>query len=155
MTSKSLLIVAHAPSGNTERMVKAICEGAHDAAGGGLIVRRQAAMATNAQDVLSADSIILFTPENLGYMSGGMKDFFDRVYYPVLEQKQGLPCALVIRAGHDGTGTQKALDGILAGLRWRQVQQPLVCFGVWQDSFITACQELGKTVALGVAEGVF
>jgi len=155
MTRKSLLIIAHAPSGNTDRMAKAICEGARDAGAGKVVVRRQAALSTTAQDVLSADSIILFTPENLGYMSGGMKDFFDRVYYPVLEQKQGLPCAMVIRAGHDGTGTQKAMEGILGGLRWRQVQAPLICFGVWQDSFITSCEDLGKTVALGLAEGVF
>ena len=155
MTSKSLLIVAHAPSGNTDLMVKAICEGARAGANGNLIVRRQAAMSTTAQDVLSADAIILFTPENLGYMSGGMKDFFDRVYYPVLEQKQGMPCALVIRAGHDGTGTQTAINTILTGLRWRQVQEPLLCHGVWQDSFLTACHELGQTLATGVAEGVF
>lgn len=155
MTCKSLLIVAHAPSGNTDLMVKALCSGAREIQSDQLIVRRQAALSTTAQDVLSSDAIILFTPENLGYMSGALKDFFDRIYYPVLEQKQGLPCAVVVRAGHDGTGTQKAIADILAGLRWRQVQAPLVCRGVWQDGFIVSCEELGKTLALGVAEGVF
>lgn len=155
MTIKSLLIVAHAPSGNTDLMVKSICEGARQMTGDKIAVRRQAAMSTTAQDVLSADAIILFTPENLGYMSGGMKDFFDRIYYPVLEQKQGLPCALVIRAGHDGTGTHNAVNSILTGLRWRQVQPALICSGVWQDGFLESCQQLGQTIAAGVGEGVF
>lgn len=153
--NRNLLIVAHAPSGNTGRMVEAILQGARDASGGQLIARKQAALQTTVQDVLSADGIILFTPENLGYMSGGLKDFFDRIYYPVLEQKQGLPCAVVIRAGHDGTGTQRAIDSILAGLRWKQVQEAMVCRGVWQDAFLRDCNELGQAMAAGLEAGVF
>ncbi len=155
MTSKSLLIVAHAPSGNTDLMVKAICTGARQANCQNVIVRRQAALSTTVQDVLSADGLILFTPENLGYMSGALKDFFDRIYYPILEQKQGTPCAVVVRAGHDGTGTQNAIDSILTGLRWKQVQPLLLCRGVWRDDFIAQCQDLGQTMVTGLSEGVF
>ena len=153
--SKNLLIVAHVPSGNTELMVDALLQGARAGGDQQVIARKQLAFNTTVQDVLSADGIILFTPENLGYMSGALKDFFDRVYYPVFEQKQGLPCAVVIRAGHDGTGTQKAIDSILTGLRWRQVQDSLVCRGVWQDDFLQQCRELGQTMAAGVGSGVF
>ncbi len=153
--SKNLLIVAHAPSGNTERMVDALLQGARAGSEGRVIARKQAALQTTAQDVLCADAIILFTPENLGYMSGALKDFFDRVYYPVLEQKQGLPCVVVIRAGHDGTGTQRAIDSILTGLRWKQVQEAMVCRGVWQDEFLQQCNELGQAMAAGLDSGIF
>lgn len=153
--SKNLLIVAHAPSGNTERMVASLLEGARSVGTQRLIARKQAALQTTVQDVLCADGIILFTPENLGYMSGALKDFFDRVYYPVLEQKQGLPCAVVIRAGHDGTGTRRAIDGILTGLRWQQVQEAMVCRGVWQDDFLEQCHELGQAFAAGLEAGIF
>lgn len=153
--SKNLLIVAHAPSGNTERMVDALLQGARAGSEGRVIARKQAALQTTAQDVLCADAIILFTPENLGYMSGALKDFFDRVYYSVLEQKQGLPCVVVIRAGHDGTGTQRAIDSILTGLRWKQVQEAMVCRGVWQDEFLQQCNELGQAMAAGLDSGIF
>lgn len=153
--SKHLLIVAHAPSGNTERMAAAILNGARSAGATQVVTRLQSAFKTTVQDALSADGIILFTPENLGYMSGALKDFFDRVYYPVLEKQQGLPCAVVIRAGHDGTGTRKAIDSILTGLRWQQVQEPMVCRGVWQDQFLQQCHELGQAMAAGLDAGVF
>lgn len=152
---KNLLIVAHAPSGNTEHMLNALLDGAQAGQGEGVLARKQVAFTTTVQDVLSADGIILFTPENLGYMSGALKDFFDRVYYPVFEKKQGLPCAVVIRAGHDGTGTQRALDSILGGLRWKQVQPALVCRGVWQDDFLEQCRTLGQAMATGMDAGVF
>lgn len=153
--SKCLLIVAHAPSGNMDLMTRALLEGAGAAEAQQVDVRRQTPFETTVQDVLDADGIILVTPENLGYMSGALKDFFDRTYYPVFEKKQGLPCAVVIRAGHDGTGTQRALDSILTGLRWRQVQEPLLCKGVWQEEFLQQCRELGQAMVAGLDSGIF
>ena len=152
---RQLLLVAHAPSDNTARLRDAVLEGARDPAIEGVTVRACPPLETTADDVLSADGIILGTPENLGYMSGALKDFFDRIYEPCLEHTQGLPFALYVRAGRDGTGTCRAVEGITTGLRWRPVQEPLVCRGPFDPAFADQCRELGAAMAAGLDAGVF
>ena len=82
------------------------------------------------------------------------KDFFDRIYYPCLEKTQGVPYALYIRAGQDGTGTRRAVESIATGLRWRPVQEPLTLRGKFQEGFIAQCKELGMLMAAGIEAGV-
>ncbi len=152
---KELLIIAHCPSTNTQAMASALLEGANRERGEGVTARLLSPFATGPEDVIGAAALILLTPENLGYMSGALKDFFDRCYYPCLEVTQGKPCAAVIRAGHDGTGTRRALQTILTGLRWRLVQEPLVCRGEWREHFLADCTELGAALAAGLDAGIF
>jgi len=155
MAKKQLLIVAHAPSPNTQALVNALLEGTQHADIEGVTSCWIPPLEATPEDVLAADGIILGTTENLGYMSGALKDFFDRCYYPVLEKKQGLPCALYIRAGLDGTGTRRAVESIVTGLRWNWVQEPLTLKGEWQSEFLEAVEELGLTMAAGLENGVF
>ncbi len=152
---KTLLIVAHAPSPNTLALRDAVARGAGHPDIAGVSVRVLSPFEASAQDVLAADAILLGTTENLGYMSGALKDFFDRIYYPVLEQKQGMPCALWVRAGHDGTGTCRAVQTIVTGLRWSWVQPPVVWRGTWHDSFVADAETLGMTLAAGLESGIF
>lgn len=152
---KTLLIVAHAPSNNTRLMAEAVLKGAQHADIENVQARWIPPLETSPEDVLACDGIIMGTTENLAYMSGALKDFFDRCYYPCLEVKQGLPCALYVRAGNDGTGTCKAVETICTGLRWNPIQQPLVCRGDWQEEFLQQCEELGLTMAAGLDIGIY
>ncbi len=153
--TKRLLIVAHVPSPNTERLRDAALEGARAAEADGLAVRALTPFEAGPEDVKQADALLLGTTENLGYMSGALKDFFDRSYYPCLEETQGLPYALYIRAGHDGTGTKRAVESIATGLRWRAVEEPLICRGQWREDFVEQVRERGMLLAAGLDAGVF
>jgi len=152
---RRLLIVAHAPSPNTQRLRDAVLVGARDPEIENVEARWIAPLEAGPEDVLAADAIILGTTENLGYMSGALKDFFDRCYYPCLEKTQGLPYAAYIRGGHDGTGTKRAIESITAGLRWRAVQEPLILRGDWDEAFVVQCREIGMAMAAGLDGGIF
>ena len=152
--TKTLLLIAHAPSPNTASLRDAVIKGAGKVVGDIELIAKSP-FETQPQDVLNAQGVILGTTENLGYMSGALKDFFDRCYYPCLERTQGLPYALYIRAGHDGTGTKRGVETITTGLRWRAVQEPLICRGDWDEKFINQCEDLGMLFATGLEAGVF
>lgn len=152
---KRILVVAHAPSDNTRRMLDAVLRGAAHPDVEGVSARHVPPLQAQPEDVRGADAVVLLTPENLGYMSGAMKDFFDRVYYPLLEQTEGLPYALVIRGRHDGTGTRRGIQSIVGGLRWKEVEQPLMAVGELQDAHLEACEELGAKMAFGLEAELF
>jgi multimeric flavodoxin WrbA len=152
--TKTLLMVAHCPSDNTQKLWQAVSAGVASVELQDIKFKALQPLETKADDVLSADAIILGTTENLGYMSGALKDFFDRCYYPCIEVKQGLPCAAFIRAGHDGTGTIQALKTITTGLKWRWVQSPLLLKGDYKDQFQDKCFELGAAMASALDQGI-
>lgn len=152
--SRHLIVIAHAPSENTRRMVDAVLRGAGDPAIENVDSCWIPPLEAGPEDILDADAVILGTTENLGYMSGALKDFFDRSYYPCLDKTQGLPFAFYIRAGQDGTGTRRALESITTGLRWRRAREPLVCRGAFQEGFIGQCEELGAYMAASLDAGL-
>lgn len=152
---KKLLILAHAPSKNTQQIVENIADAIGSLSDLNLNLSILSPLDANEKDVIESDGILIFTPENLGYMSGLTKDFFDRIYYPCLDRCQGMPYALIVRAGHDGTGTQRAIESICTGLKWKRPLPNQVCRGDWQDEFITSCREYAANFAAGVDFGIF
>ena len=153
--SKHLLIVYHTQSGTTSRMADAVIRGARSDDVDGVDVRVKSALDADADDLLWADGFILGTPENFGYMSGAMKYFLDRVYYECVDKVNAVPFALFVRAGNDGTGAISSLRRILTGLAVKEVQEPILIAGEFDETRLTQCEELGLTMAAGLEAGVF
>ena len=136
-------------------MAEAVIRGATHEEVSNVTVRVKMALDADADDLLWADGFILGTPENFGYMSGAMKVFLDRVFYPCEGKVNGRPWALFVRAGNDGTGAISSIRRILRGLLVREVQEPLLINGEFDEARLADCEELGLTMAAGLEAGVF
>jgi NAD(P)H-dependent FMN reductase len=150
-TKRHLLFLDHSPSSNTRRLSDAAA--AIITRDSDVSMIRKTPLEANADDALAADGILIASTENIGYMAGLTKDFFDRTYPSLLDTSAGKPVAVYFRAGLDGTGSKRAMESILTGLRWRLMQDILICHGKWQDSFIPDVENLALTLALRVEMG--
>ena len=155
MSIRHLLIVYHTQSGNTRRMAEAAWEGATDEEVTGVEVRMVKAADAGPDELLWADALLLGTPENFGYMSGGMKDFLDRTFYPVEGKIQALPYAMFISAGNDGSGAVRAIHRIANGYPFNEVQEPIIAKGPPTEGHLGRCRELGMALAIGLEAGIF
>jgi multimeric flavodoxin WrbA len=162
---KTLLIVYHSMTGGTLQMAQAAAAGARLEPGVAVLLR-QAAEA-RAEDVLAADGYIFATPENLAGMSGMLKDFFDRTYYAAFERINGRAFLTLICAGSDGRNAAQQIDRIATGWRLKPIADPyIVCTHAQtpedilkpkriDEACLARCQELGGTLASGLALGIF
>lgn len=161
MDSQPLLILWHSRTGAAEQMARAAWEGAE---GRAVLLRAEDAAPA---DLLGAHGYVFACPENLGTMSGAMKELFDRCYYPLLGQVEGRPYATLIAAGSDGSGAQAQVDRIVTGWRLKRVAEPLIVNmhaqtpeailtpKVVSKAELARCREIGAALAEGIALGLF
>ncbi|PKP80497.1 MAG: flavodoxin [Alphaproteobacteria bacterium HGW-Alphaproteobacteria-18] len=162
---KQLLIIWHSRTGAAEAMARAAFEGAQgDEACAARLVRAGAAQ---AEDLIGADGYLFAAPENLASLTGEMKEFFDRCYYPVLGRIEGRPYALMIAAGSDGTSAARQATRICKGWRLKEAQPPLILCThaqtaeeilapkVLGTADLATCRELGAGMAAGVGAGIW
>jgi multimeric flavodoxin WrbA len=162
---KTLLVVFHTMTGGTRQMGEAAVRGA--SAVEGVEVRLLHAPDAVPDDVLGADGYLFATPENLAAVSGLMKDFFDRTYYPALERIEGRPYGMLVCAGSDGENAARQIARIATGWRLKPAAEPLiVCTHAQTPEAILApktigpedlarCADLGAALASGLAMGIF
>jgi multimeric flavodoxin WrbA len=162
---KTLLLVYHSMTGGTRQMAEAAARGAAGDLGVALSLKH-AADAT-PDDVLQAAGYVFATPENLAAMSGQMKDFFDRTYYAALDRLNGRPYAVMICAGSDGRNAAQQIERIATGWRMKPIAESLIVCTRAQTpeqilrpkiiapSDLRRCEDLGATLAAGLALGIY
>lgn len=162
---KQLLIVYHTHTGGTLQMARAAADAASRESS--IAVRLEVATAVGPEAVHESSGYLFACPENLAAMSGLMKDFFDRTYYPVLDQIQGRPYAILICAGSDGTNAARQIERIATGWRLKAIADPvIVCTHAQAPVRIAApkqidaadlarCAEVGATLAAGLEMGIY
>lgn len=164
---KTLLIVYHSNTGGTQQMAEAAAAGAREATENAVDVRLLHASQAGPGDVLAADGYLFATPENLAAVSGLMKDFFDRSYYPVLDRVNGRPYGVLVCAGSDGSNATRQIERIAKGWRLKpvaaslivcthaQTPEQILALKTINAADLEACSDLGAAIAVGLEAGIF
>jgi multimeric flavodoxin WrbA len=162
---KTLCIIWHSMTGGSEALARAAYEGATTDAQ--LEVRLLHADAAQPDDILAADGYLFAFPENLAAISGVMKAFFDRCYYPCLGRIEGRPYALIVCAGSDGRNAVQQAERIATGWRLKKVaDSQIICTHAQTPEAILAAKMIAETdlrmardtgaaLASGLALGIF
>ena len=150
---KHLLIIAHSQSGRTKAMADAVLAGSQQEPA--VITKYLLPSATNLSDLLWTNGLIFGTPENFGTMSGMLKDFFDRTFYPAEPYELNLPYQIFVSSSNDGTGAVRDIRRIAKGYPFKEVGDPLICRGDLDKKDLKACQDLGMSMAMGLEMGIF
>jgi len=148
-----ILIVYHSQTGHTEQLAQAVFEGAKAIQDVDVILEKAAE--ASLEDLLTCDGLAVGTPENFGYMSGMIKDFFDRTYAGAQGKVFRKPFVIFISADNDGTGALRAIERIALGYKFKTVFKPVISRGKITEEILDQCRELGGTLAAGCAMGIY
>ncbi len=147
-----LLIVYHSQSGTSAKLAKAALEGAREQDEAAVLAR---AVDCGSAEVSRAEGLLLVCAENSGRLSGGAKDFLDRVFYPLIERKLTLPYGLLVSAGNDGRGAVEEARRIFRGIPFTEALEPRIIRGQADAQALEDARELGAGFAAGLAMGIF
>lgn len=147
-----LLIVHHTPSPAVRALLEAAQSGAELPQGPEVVA--EPALSATASDLLAADTLLLLTPANIGYMAGALKHFFDTVYYPCLDATRRLPWGLIVHGNDDTSGAVRSVDKIARALSWQQAAPVLEAVGEPGKAELQAAREMGAVLAVVALERV-
>ena len=150
---KKLSIVYHSQSNTTAKLANYVYSGCKKEAD--VSVDLILASDANAETLLSSDGIIFGTPENFGYMSGVLKDFFDRTFYQVEDKQLNIPYCIFVSAGNDGQGAVSSIDRIVKGYPLNKIAEPLIISAKDIEQERKRCEDFGHNMAAGLALSIF
>lgn len=163
--TKTLLIIWDSMTGGAGALASAAADGASDTREAD--VRLVHAGDATVDMTLAADGFLFVFPENLAAISGVMKAFFDRCYYPCLGQIEGRAYAIIVCAGSDGSNAVRQAERIATGWRLKKVTESrIMCTHAQTTEAILAAKiigegdlnnarDMGAAMASGLAMGVF
>jgi flavorubredoxin len=139
-----VLIVYHTLGGNTKAAAEAVAEGAKEVAGTEVVLKE--GLKAKKQDLLSCGAIAVGTPDYFSYMAGGLKDFFDRTYYPTQGQVTDKPCGIFVTHGGGGKAVE-SVEHICRAFKFKVVGKPVLVKNAPDAEARKKLAELGKALA--------
>jgi multimeric flavodoxin WrbA len=139
-----VLVVYHSLGGATKKMAEAVAEGAGSVAG--TKVALKTGLEATLDDLLGCDAIALGSPDYFSYMAGGLKDFFDRTYYPSQGKVTGKPAVTFASAGGPPDKVLKLLDQALGWFKLKKAADSVGTSSVGPE-VLASCKDLGRKLA--------
>jgi multimeric flavodoxin WrbA len=150
---KNILLIYHTQGGHTKMLVDACGVGIRKEKD--IVLQCKSAKNSTIEDVLWANGIIIATPEYFGYMSGAIKDFFDRTYYNARAKEVCLPYCLIVCCENDGTGAERNIETIAKGYVLKKHLDTLIIKEHEIKDRLEESSDFGQTFAAGLSMGIF
>lgn len=118
-----VLVTYHSLSGNTERMAEAVVDGVKSVSGAEALLKRVGKV--TADDLFSADAVVVGSPVYWSNMSGEVKTFFDNWQFkfgvfPEFKMKNKIGAAFAV-GGQVSSGKEVTMLTILAAMLGNQM----------------------------------
>lgn len=140
-----VLIVYHSQTGNTEEMARAVAEGARSVAGTDVVLKQ--AFDANADDLIGCDAVAFGTSTNFAYISGGLKDFFDRSLIQCQDKTTDTPYCTFTSSGMGKRKALDILDGICSAFKLKKADEGIMAPGKATPEILAELRQMGKKLA--------
>lgn len=138
-----VLVVYCSMSGNTKAAAEAVADGARGANAGVVI---KSAFEAQPGDLLSCDAVALGSYDAFGYMGGGLKDFFDRTFYPTQNSVTDRPYAAFVTHGGGGKAAT-SIESIAQSFKMKKVTDSVLVKGRPDGQAVADLRALGAKLA--------
>ena len=139
-----VLVVYYTLGGNTKAAADCVAEGARSVDGCDVVVK--SGLEAETEDLLQSDAIAVGTPDYFSYMAGGLKDFFDRTYYPTQGQVSDLPCGIFVTHGGGGKAVE-SVKSICGSFKFHLVAEPVLVRNAPDEAAAGELRKLGELLA--------
>ena len=138
-----ILVVYCSMTGNTKAAAEAIAEGAQEA---GAQVTLKQGTEVQPKDLLECDAVALGSYDAFSYMGGGLKDFFDRAFYPTQGQVTEKPYAAFLSHGGGGRAIE-SIESIAESFKLKKIAESVLIEGRPEGQGVEDLRTLGAKIA--------
>ncbi len=144
-----VLVVYYSLSGNTEAAAKVVEKGAKEVPDTQVTVK--GGLEASVDDLVDCDALAVGTPDYFSYMAGGLKDFFDRTYYPTQEKVTGKPCIAFVTHGGGGKALE-SVEVMCQKFKFKMISESILVKGKPDSWAENQLMEAGRKLAVAAKE---
>jgi len=144
MEMVEVLVLYYSRGGRTEKLARAIAEGAEGVEGVSAAVKR-VDYATGV-DFVDCSAVAFGSPNYFSYMAGPVKDFFDKAL-GIRDRVTGKPAATFTSGGGSSDSALQSLERMINSFRLEKAADGIVSVGEPSEADLGKCRAMGAALA--------